>query len=179
MTKTRELIRRSGRILNVISIVVSVVAVALLQDKISAMGPQRDAAIEVQSWTTYASLLFMYLALTEVYDETSLMVLLPHEYKKEQARRQRTRQVSSCEGVHYEPHDEKDSSCVYELVMCGALRRCLFSRSSPVLESTRLRKRAVGLTLLTILAVALSVISVLASFAATADYVTSFQPHYS
>ena len=60
----------------------SMVAIPVLQDRIVKLGPSESSAMELQSWMTFFTLTFAYLGLTEVYDETELMIFKPKVYEK-------------------------------------------------------------------------------------------------
>ena len=48
---------------------------------------EASKAVLMQSWMTFLTVLFGYLALTEVYDETELMICKPRAYMRVVARR--------------------------------------------------------------------------------------------
>ena len=82
MERTKELISNTTRVINFITIIASIVAIAILQDRIVKLGPAESDAINLQSWMTFFTLFFAFMGITEVYDETELMIFKPKVYKK-------------------------------------------------------------------------------------------------
>ena len=45
-------------------------------------GPQKSSAMDLQSWMTFFTLVFAFMGITEVYDETEVMIFKPKLYEK-------------------------------------------------------------------------------------------------
>jgi hypothetical protein len=57
-----------------------VTTIAILQDLIVKRMPKDSSTRILQSWMTFFTLVFLYLGITEVYDETGLMLFRPKKY---------------------------------------------------------------------------------------------------
>lgn len=80
---TIELIGNVTRVLNFLAMIGSIMAVAILQDKIVKLTPpDAESATKLQSWMTFFTLLFTFMGVTEVYDRTELMIFKPKIYEK-------------------------------------------------------------------------------------------------
>jgi len=74
---------------------------------------------------TFFTLFFGYLGVTEVYDETQLMLLKPRLLERMKARRQM--RIQNNERGRDRPTDEQ--SCIYDVILCGGLRRCILKKN--------------------------------------------------
>ena len=85
---TKAVIWKVTRIVNLLLLIAMMVAMAILQDKIAGITPSdAQSATALQSWMTFFTILFAYLAFTEIYDDTELMLCRPRAYRRELARR--------------------------------------------------------------------------------------------
>ena len=82
MGKTKESIKNATRVVNLLTILALMVAIAVLQDQIVKLGPRKSSAMDLQSWMTFFTLIFAFMGITEVYDETEVMIFKPRLYEK-------------------------------------------------------------------------------------------------
>ena len=82
MGKTKQSITNTTRVVNLLTMLGSIVAIAVLQDQIVKLGPQKSSAMDLQSWMTFFTLIFAFMGITEVYDETEVMIFKPKLYEK-------------------------------------------------------------------------------------------------
>ena len=141
-TSTPQTILKVAKVTNLFVLVACMIVTAVLQDKISELTPTEasDATTQLGSWMTFFSLSFLFLAITEVYDEIQLRFLMPRTYARQMeakmspqqahraAVRRRNSQNNNLNG--------KDKSCCYEVLLCGALRGCIFFKGEPHTEQT-------------------------------------------
>ena len=83
MGKTKESIKNATRVVNLLTILALMVAIAVLQDRIVKLGPRISSAMDLQSWMTFFTLVFAFMGITEVYDETELMIFKPKLYRSQ------------------------------------------------------------------------------------------------
>ena len=88
-SRMRNAIMLTTRALNLLIIVASIVAIAVLQDQIVTRMPKDTSSHLFQSWMTFFALVFLYLGVTEIYDESGLMLLRPKFYAEQKAKKQR------------------------------------------------------------------------------------------
>lgn len=129
---------------------------------------------------TFFTVLFYYFAVTEVYDDSQLILLKPRDYERELAERENVAQ-SEAGSDDFDRNDnrtEKDSSCLYELLFCGSLRRCMFIKLS---FSQRAKKNArrLGVSILTALTLITATTMELCNRKVWAEWLPEFKPHYS
>ena len=87
-SKTLKLILTVSKVCSLVVLVCGMIAISVLQDKIAQSTPDEasSSATELGSWMTFFSQSFLFLAITEVYDEIQMKLLTPRKYAK---RRQR------------------------------------------------------------------------------------------
>ena len=123
---------KATRAFNLIIILGGTVAVAILQDCIAKEMPSQSEVTQLQSWMTFFTLVFSYLGMTEVFDDSMLLIFKPKlfELKLENARRQRAAQENGHQvNLRHAYNNDalpKENSCTYDVIFCGGLRRCLF-----------------------------------------------------
>ena len=84
-TTTPQTILKVAKVTNLFVLVACMIVTAVLQDKISELTPTEasDATTQLGSWMTFFSLSFLFLAITEVYDEIQLRFLMPRTYARQ------------------------------------------------------------------------------------------------
>jgi len=114
----------------------------------------------------------------EVYDDSQMMIFKPRDYAREKARRERLALYIVNDLDPEEPIDSKDQSCIYELLLCGSLRRCMFFKQNDT-ERAKKRARFIGLSVCTVITLCSAVVMELCNRAIWAEWFPTFQPHYS
>ncbi len=72
--------------LNLLVFVAGMIAIAALQDKIGKVSPiEVEGAVLLQGWMTFLTFVFLYLGVTEVYDDSALMLFRPDFYERKLA----------------------------------------------------------------------------------------------
>ena len=79
METTKYCVIRAAKVANLIMLMAGIAASAILQDQIGKLSPDKSAATELQSWMTFFTLVFLFFGITEVYDETELMLFKPKQ----------------------------------------------------------------------------------------------------
>ncbi len=76
----------AAKTLNLLIFVSGMIAIAALQDKIGKASPlEVEGAVFLQGWMTLFTFVFLYLGVTEVYDDSALMILKPDFYERKLA----------------------------------------------------------------------------------------------
>ena len=122
---------------------------------------------------------FLFFEITELYDDTELMIFKPDEYAREQARKASQVPASIIEqNNHVRDRKSYKQSCIYELILCGGVRRCLFLKLS---EKERVKKRArcIGLSICTALMLCSAAVMELCNRYIWTEWFPQYQPHYS
>ena len=137
---------------------------------------------------TFFFLLFTYLALTEVYDDTELMIFKPRFHALIMTIRRRQN--------YQDPHDRrsnpessqvirrssanKEQSCIYDTILCGGLRNCMLRKFDPTQNQfKKWRSRCIGLTILSTLAIIAWLVMELSHLQAWSEWFEEYAPHYS
>ena len=118
---------------------------------------------------TFFTILFGYLAFTEIYDDTELMLCRPRAYRRELARRVAERRrlglevddkINALQHIHGvgsgdrdDGGSDNDSNIGYEILLCGALRKCLYCKSREQGGETWRKKGRITLTVFSLLTV--------------------------
>ena len=92
MEKTKQSLHKATRVVNLTFVVAIHTATAVLQYYIGDLAPEVSHATTLQSWMTFLALIFCFLGVTEVLDNTELMIMKPAIYQKALAREERLRQ---------------------------------------------------------------------------------------
>ena len=82
-SRLKEAIFKTTRATNLLVTVLAVTGVCILQDLIVKRLPRETSTRTLQSWMTFFTLAFLYLGVTEVYDETGKMLFRPKLYADE------------------------------------------------------------------------------------------------
>lgn len=76
--------------------------------------------------------------------------------------------------------NNRDQSCIYDIILCGSLRNCMFKKSEQNSNERKKRRvRCVGLTILSTLSIITWVIMELCHLQAWTELLEMYAPHYS
>lgn len=137
---------------------------------------------------TFFFLLFTYLALTEVCDDTELMIFKPrlHNLIMTIRSRQSSQDPGDRRGdqeafqVIRQSSANKEQSCIYDTILCGALRNCMLRKFDPNQNQfKKWRSRCIGLTVLSTLAIIAWLVMELCHLQAWSEWFEEYAPHYS
>lgn len=146
------------------------------------LGPQSSKAIELQSWMTLFTLVFAYLGITEVYDKTELLIFKPKLYEKHYGKTEENEETDQQRHVRrrirYDGESsEEDGSCLYDIIFCGSLRKCMYRRSPA--EQDQKRARRIGTTVFIFLTLIAGTVMELSHRQIWSEWFTEYAPHYS
>ena len=82
MEKTKNLVVSTSRVINFLLILSALISVAILQQQIVILCPDDSGSTRLQSWMTGLTLFFLFFEITELYDDTEMMIFKPDEYAK-------------------------------------------------------------------------------------------------
>ena len=81
--KLKQAIYKTTKTVNLIVMIFAVATMCILQDLIVKRLPRETSTRTLQSWMTFFTLAFLYIGITEVYDETCMMLFRPKQHANE------------------------------------------------------------------------------------------------
>ena len=130
---------------------------------------EQETTSKLQSWMTLFTCLFTYLCLTEIKDKFLRHNLLVGENDR------RPRQYEE-----YEEQIDCDlKPCLYEMILCGSLRNCLFRNEAPGENNAINRKKGTcGVVTFTILTFVFGAVMEASHTQWFSNTAVSLQPHF-
>jgi len=158
--------------------------VAVLQYLIATEMEQLELKTDsslLQTWMTVFTLIFLYLGVTEAYDETGLMICKPRTFAFNLACRADEEGPNLPQQRMSEP---REKNCFYDFILIGSLRRLIFCRSSQsscVSERKKqARRRRIAKTVIILLTLSTATVMELCRWPFWSEWFPSnYSPHYS
>ena len=133
--KLKHAIYKTTKTVNLLVMIFAVATMCILQDLIVKRLPRETSTRTLQSWMTFFTLAFLYIGITEVYDETCLMLFRPKQHANDHQRSSQgnsspqNRRAQQAQRMQRYNSNRGEQSCIYDFVLCGGIRRCIFASS--------------------------------------------------